>query len=253
MSTTSDTGTAAVPAQRGVSRSPFLASRDGFAFHNSWPSQPAVVFKTPVREDRHRQRQGRPVRRHGVRGPRLLACRRDAACRTARRGHTSLQVPGEAHRRLVARAGGVAQYYQWMGLPDGDSDYSAFGRRIVVEQGLAWRTIRLQWPQIKKDLDRGVPSGLGLVTVASRKPEGPRLQPPGPGLRLRGQSRPRHRAGLRPEQRAERRRLDPLRPPVAHEADDASSTTSTWATRCGASSASPTPPRPHPPDRCRSS
>ena len=57
MSTKPDTGTAArrtparagvpVPAQRTRTRSPFLASSDGFVFHNSWPSQPAVVFKTP--------------------------------------------------------------------------------------------------------------------------------------------------------------------------------------------------------------
>jgi hypothetical protein len=65
---------------------------------------------------------------------------------------------------------GVAQYYQWMGLPDGDAAFTAFGRRVVAERGVAWRTIRIQWPQIKKDLDRGVPCGLGLVASASRDP-----------------------------------------------------------------------------------
>jgi hypothetical protein len=65
---------------------------------------------------------------------------------------------------------GIAQYYQWMGLPDDDEGFTALGRHVVVERGLAWRTIRVQWPQIKKDLDRGMPCGLGLVTVASHKP-----------------------------------------------------------------------------------
>ncbi len=46
MSTTT-TGTSAVPGQRGAARAPFLATTDGFAFRNSWPSQPAVVFTTP--------------------------------------------------------------------------------------------------------------------------------------------------------------------------------------------------------------
>ena len=91
---------------------------------------------------------------------------------------------------------GIAQYYQWMGLPDGDSDYSAFGRRIVVEQGVAWRTIRLQWPQIKKDLDRGVPCGLGLVTVASRKPKDLGLNHQVLAYRYETSPRPGDRAGL---------------------------------------------------------
>jgi hypothetical protein len=65
---------------------------------------------------------------------------------------------------------GIAQYYQWMGLPDGDAGFRAFGKSVVTERGVSWRTIRVQWPQIKKDLDRGLPAPLGVVTVASHQP-----------------------------------------------------------------------------------
>jgi hypothetical protein len=171
VSTTSQTGTAAVPAQRTGARSPFLASHDGFAFHNSWPSQPAVVFKTPFGKVDIGNAKG------GLCGGMVFAAL--DYWHAGRLPSTEQPAAGTPLYKFLVRRivdswhvpAGVAQYYQWMGLPDGDNDYTAFGKRIVVEQGVAWRTIRLQWPQIKKDLDRGVPCGLGLVTVASRKPK----------------------------------------------------------------------------------
>ena len=171
MSTTTGTETTQLPAQRAGARSPFLASRDGFAFHNSWPSQPAVQLDTPFGKLDLGNAKG------GLCGGMVFAA--------FDYWHAGQLPPADQpaagtplYKFLVRRIVdswhvpvGIAQYYQWMGLPDGDNAYSAFGRRIVVEQGLAWRTIRVQWPQIKKDLDRGVPCGLGLVTVASRKPK----------------------------------------------------------------------------------
>ena len=65
---------------------------------------------------------------------------------------------------------GVAQYYQWMNLPDGDTGFDVLGQRVVTDRGLAWRTIQTQWPQITADLDRGTPAALGVVTVASASP-----------------------------------------------------------------------------------
>jgi len=171
VSTTTGTETTQLPAQRAGARSPFLASSDGFAFHNSWPSQPAVQLDTPFGKLDLGNAKG------GLCGGMVFAA--------FDYWHAGQLPPADQpaagtplYKFLVRRIVdswhvpvGIAQYYQWMGLPDGDNAYSAFGRRIVVEQGLAWRTIRVQWPQIKKDLDRGVPSGLGLVTVASRKPK----------------------------------------------------------------------------------
>lgn len=65
---------------------------------------------------------------------------------------------------------GAVQYYQWMNLPDGDRGFNAFGRHIIIERGVAFRTIKVQWPQIVTDLDRGFPVALGVVTTASANP-----------------------------------------------------------------------------------
>ena len=76
-------------------------------------------------------------------------------------------------RRLVDSwhlPAGVAQYFQWMNLPDGDTGFDVLRRHVVIDRGLAWRTIRVQWPQIRADLDRGTPAALGVVTVASSRP-----------------------------------------------------------------------------------
>jgi hypothetical protein len=171
VSTTSETGITTVPAQRASARSPFLASRDGFAYHNSWPSQPAVRLQTPFGKIDIGNAKG------GLCGGMVFAAL--DYWHAGRLPSTEQPAAGTpVYKFLVRRIVdswhvpvGIAQYYQWMGLPDGDNAYTAFGRRIVVEQGVSWRTIRVQWPQIKKDLDRGVPCGLGLVTVASRSPK----------------------------------------------------------------------------------
>ena len=87
-------------------------------------------------------------------------------------------MPGEAlYRQIVRRLieswnlpAGIARYYQYMNQPDGDVGLDVLGRRIVIDHGLAWRTTQVQWPQIRADLDRGIPAPLGVVTVASSKP-----------------------------------------------------------------------------------
>ena len=65
---------------------------------------------------------------------------------------------------------GVAEYYQWMNLPDADTSVSVLGRTLVSQRGLPWRTIEQQWPQVKSSIDSGQPAALGLVTVASANP-----------------------------------------------------------------------------------
>ena len=42
---------------------------------------------------------------------------------------------------------------------------------VVTDRGIAWRTIEVQWPQVREDLDAGTPAALGLVTVASAHPK----------------------------------------------------------------------------------
>jgi hypothetical protein len=65
---------------------------------------------------------------------------------------------------------GVAEYYWWMNLPDSDSSLTIRGRPVVAQRGLSRRTIEGQWPQVRASLDAGVPTPLGLVTVASANP-----------------------------------------------------------------------------------
>ncbi|MGR6320652.1 hypothetical protein Q2K19_22550 [Micromonospora soli] len=148
----------------------FLPSRDGFAFVNAWPTQPAVVLPTPL-------------------GPIRLGDASAGLCggmvfSALDYWHAGLATPPERPapddplygflvRRLVDSwhvPAGIVQYYQWMSLPDGDRSFTMFGRRVLIERGVCWRTIKVQWPQISTDLDRGVPVPLGVVTVASTDP-----------------------------------------------------------------------------------
>jgi hypothetical protein len=58
---------------------------------------------------------------------------------------------------------GPATYLKLMdpALPDGDA---------ATVRGRAWRMVRLEWPAIRGDLDRGTLSPLGLVRTKSRDP-----------------------------------------------------------------------------------
>jgi hypothetical protein len=149
----------------------FLPSQCGFAFDNSWPSEPAVVLATPFGH----------------------ICVGDASCglcggmvfAALDYWHAGIAPPATQPgphdprysyivRRLIDSWHlplGVTQYYQWMNLPDGDTGFDVFGHRVVIERGLAWRTIAVQWPQIRADLSRGIPVALGIVTVASTHPQ----------------------------------------------------------------------------------
>jgi hypothetical protein len=75
-------------------------------------------------------------------------------------------------RHLVSRLfasfdipGGVLKYYEWMNTPDRDT-----GLLFVTRRGVAWRTIRQEWPRVKADIDTGRLSPLGIVTVRTADP-----------------------------------------------------------------------------------
>jgi hypothetical protein len=148
----------------------FLPSRDAFAFTNAWPSQPAVVLRTPFGAMDVGDARG------GLCGGMVFAALDYWHAGTAPPAGQPTQ--GQAlYRFLVKRLvdswrvpAGVAQYYQWMSLPDGDRSFDVLGRHIVTERGVSWRTATVQWPQIVEDLDAGAPVALGVVTVASRNP-----------------------------------------------------------------------------------
>ena len=151
-------------------RARFLPSLDGFTFTNAWPSEPAVTLDTPF-----------GLVDVGNASAGLCGGMVFAALDYWHAGilpAAAQPTPGEplySHivRRLVDSwhlPAGVAQYYQWMNLPDGDTGFDLLRRHVVVDRGLAWRCIRVQWAQIRSDLDRGTPAALGVVTVASARP-----------------------------------------------------------------------------------
>jgi hypothetical protein len=151
-------------------RAPFLPSRDGFAFPNAWPSSPAVQVRTPF------GRLGIGDSAAGLCGGMVFAA--------LDYWHAGIDPPAAMpgpgsplHRYVVRRLiaswhipGGVARYYGWMNLPDGDTRVTAGHRDLRTVRGVSWRTVATAWPRIKASLDRGVPAPLGLVTVASPDP-----------------------------------------------------------------------------------
>jgi hypothetical protein len=148
-------------------RANFQASTNGLAFTNSFPHEPAVVLHTPL-GDINVGDAGK-----GLCGGMAFAAmdywNADLIAPTERPDQGT-----PLYNFLVKRIvdswhvpAGVLQYFQWMNLPDADENYEFLGRPIATERGLASRTITQQWPLIQSDLDAGVPSPLGLVTVKS--------------------------------------------------------------------------------------
>jgi hypothetical protein len=139
----------------------FLPSRQGFAFTNSWPSEPGVVLP-------FRGRQigiGNAAR--GLCGGMVFAA--------LDYWHAGTSPPAERpaggtplYQFIVHRLidswhvpAGVGKYYQWMNRPDADYRGRPGLRRLSVEQ---------QWPRIRDSIDAGQPAALGVVTMASAWP-----------------------------------------------------------------------------------
>ena len=148
----------------------FVPSQHGFAFTNSWPPAPAVQIPTPLGSI------GIGNAARGLCGGMVFAA--------LDYWHAGISPPaarpaaGSPLYRYVVRRlidswhipRGVARYYQWMNLPDGDRRVHVRGRRLLTQRGLSWRTITAEWPPIRASLDDGIPVPLGLVTVASANP-----------------------------------------------------------------------------------
>ena len=114
--------------------SSFLPSQDGLAFTNAWPSEPAVVLPTPFGKINIGNAAA------GLCGGMVFAAL--DFWQTGIQPPATRPAPGEPlYRYIVQRLvdswhlpAGVAQYYQWMNLPDGDSGFEAFGRRVVTDR-----------------------------------------------------------------------------------------------------------------------
>lgn len=144
----------------------FLPSRDGLAFTNDWPSAPGLSVPTPFGS------LGIGNAAAGLCGGMVFAALdywRLGLAPPVTRPAAGTPVYRYIVRRLVDSwhlPAGVARYYTWMNLPDGD-------RRIgssLTLRGLRWRSVARQWPRARASLDRGSPAVLGLVTVASAWP-----------------------------------------------------------------------------------
>ncbi len=148
----------------------FLPSRDAFAFGNSWPSEPAIVVNSAL------GRFDVGDASNGLCGGMVFAVRDYLEVgRTPPPEQPKAGTP--LFRYLVSRLvaswdipRGVAKYYQWMGLPDGDVGFDLFGRRVVAARGVTWRTVVEELPAIRAELDAGELVCLGLVTVRSVNP-----------------------------------------------------------------------------------
>jgi len=148
----------------------FLPSRDGFAFTNSWPPAPAISVPTPFGSIGIGNAAG------GLCGGMVFAA---LDYWHAQEPPPAAQpAPGTPLYQFIVRRlidswhipAGVAEYYQWMNLPDADSGITVLGRTMITQRGLSWRTIVQQWPQVQARIDSGQPATLGLVTVASANP-----------------------------------------------------------------------------------
>ncbi len=146
----------------------FLPSRHGFAFPNSWPSQPGVVLQIPGGGN-----LGIGNAARGLCGGMVFAA--------LDYWHARAEPPGARPaagtppyqfivRRLIDSwhiPSGVLRYYRWMNLPDGDV---RLGRPPTLRRGLSSRTIQQHWPRVRASIDAGRPAALGVVTMHSRRP-----------------------------------------------------------------------------------
>ena len=148
-------------------RGAFLASTGGFRFTNSWPSEPAVTLRTPFGVIDVGNARG------GLCGGMVFAALDYWYAHQVPPGDqpaSGTPLYGFLVRRIVDSWNipvGVAQYFTWMNLPDADTGFDVLGRHVTVDRGVSGRTVLQQWPQVKHDLDQGVPSPLGIVTVHS--------------------------------------------------------------------------------------
>jgi hypothetical protein len=148
----------------------FLPSRHGFAFTNSWPSQPGIVLPLPGGS------LGIGNAARGLCGGMVFAAvdywQAGIVPPVARpAGGTPL------YRFIVRRLidswhipAGVGRYYLWMNLPDGDYRLDIPGGARSPRRGVRRLTFEQEWPRIRASIDAGQPAALGVVTMASQWP-----------------------------------------------------------------------------------
>jgi hypothetical protein len=154
-------------AAESKARGGFSPLPDGFLFTNSWPSAPAVSVPTPFGS------VGIGNAANGLCGGMVYAALDYWIA--GKVPPPERPAPGTPLYQFIVHRlidswhvpAGVAEYVLWMNLPDGDVGATVLGKPVVVQRGVAWRTIEQQWPLVKASIDAGIPAPLGVVTVKS--------------------------------------------------------------------------------------
>ncbi len=142
----------------------FIPSVSGFRFPNSYPPDPVLALRVG------QLRLGVGNAANGLCGGMVFAARDLFEAGMPPPAATAPPAAGSALFRYIVRRlfhsfdlpVGPFRYMAWMVLPTGD------GRLGLL--GLASRSVRREWPRIKRDLNRGVLSPVGLVRVRSFNP-----------------------------------------------------------------------------------
>jgi len=174
----------------------FQPSRHAFGFRNDWPNEPALNLPTPW------QGVGIGNAARGLCGGMVFGAL--DYWHAGVEPPAALPAPGEPLFRFIVWRliqswhvpTGVARYYYWMNLPDGDTVHSRLlrsrllrsrllhsrllhrrllhsrfqHRRLQHRRGLRARSMATEWPRIRARLDVGQPTPIGLVTVAGASP-----------------------------------------------------------------------------------
>ena len=149
----------------------FLPSTSGFAFSNSFPHVPVRtigipgIVTVPIGDAAN-----------GLCGGMVFAARDYFEAHRPPPTDTAAPSHGPLFDYLVNRLFasfdlpfGPATYLKLMSplLPDGENLASRLG---IGPHGRAWRMVKDEWPKIRRDIDEGHPSALGLVRIRSHDP-----------------------------------------------------------------------------------
>jgi hypothetical protein len=134
----------------------FLPSRNGLHFTNSWPSEPNYSLSILG----HNVTLGNASK--GLCGGMAYTVNDLYRARLLPPPVTVNPAEGTPlFNYIVARLtnsfdeADVTHYLSWIQMSDGDTFFG---------HGLAWHEITEEWPMVKRDLDSGLPSALGLVS-----------------------------------------------------------------------------------------
>ncbi len=152
----------------GSSVDGFLPSLCTFRFANKWPKQPVLRLPVP-----YLRKVGIGDASRGLCGGMTYAVRDLFEAGIPAPDVDAPPAAGTALYQYIVRRlidsfdipRGVVRYYRLGSLPDGDK------KRLAWTRAGAWRsTVADEWPLVRRDLDEGRLSPLGIITVHTSNP-----------------------------------------------------------------------------------